>query len=214
MPTYLDFLYIYGDETAEDRELRYSGFRTEKVLENVIKGTELPELDRSGRRYQMCYNLKTVALKEEDRDKIIDKSWKIRQVAVHHQFDVGKGAQLWIVGDPHLEIKDRIQDLYPEYNNHRHMFERVAQSFGSSLDVHILYCRWSTEEWRYHIQSLEEIVDRLVTKPQTRLLSIHEPDIDNRLSMFYTLEIGPAGLGWSPGLWATSSSTRTRRTRP
>ncbi|KAJ9151304.1 Fungal specific transcription factor domain-containing protein [Pleurostoma richardsiae] len=163
-PTFLEFLYVFGTPFGEDREVRYSGFRTEKVLTNPDPGNVLPQLNRSGRRYQVCYNLKAVALKDEDKKGVINKTWKVRQAAVHHQLDLGDaGGQLWMVGDPHCALKDQVQLLYPEFDDHRESFRTSERAFESSLDVHLLFCRWSTEEWRAHIQSLEEITDNLTS---------------------------------------------------
>lgn len=55
-----------------------------------------------------------------------------------------------------------LEQLYPEYDNHKESFYSFSQAFTSSLDVHILCEQWSTEEWRAHVQSLEGIIDNLV----------------------------------------------------
>lgn len=179
MPSFLDLLYVYGTPFGEDRELRFSGFRTEKVLDNPDEGNILPGLNRSGAKYQMCYNLKTVALKEVDGQAVINKSWKIRQAAIHHQFDLGhNGGQLWMLGDPHGALKDRVEKLYPEYENHKESFHSFSQAFRSSLDVHLLCGQWSTEEWRAHVQSLEEIIDNLVRGTVIHLWLISDKIID------------------------------------
>lgn len=60
-----------------------------KVLCEPDKGVILPDLNRSGRRYRMCYNLKTIALIEVDDKAAVNKLWKIRPAAIHHLFDLG-----------------------------------------------------------------------------------------------------------------------------
>lgn len=162
MPHYLDFLFVYASSHGRDKELHFSGFRTEKALMNPSLGTDIPELGRSGRKYQLCYNLKTAASKE-------DGSWKIRQAAIHHQFDVGQGVQLWMVGDPHAAIKDRISELYPEHNIYPTSFSTMGQSFKSSLEIHLVYARWATSEWRWNVKFLEDVAQDLVSRRHLQL---------------------------------------------
>ncbi|KAF4912756.1 hypothetical protein CGCVW01_v011061 [Colletotrichum viniferum] len=149
MPQLLDFLLVYASPFGHDRELRFSGFRTEKNLSSPIGSSIIPELGRSGRKYQLCFNLKIVALKE-------NKQWKVRQAAIHHQFDLGQGTQLWMIADPHAAIKSRIGELYNEHSTYDTSFASMEQGFKSSLDVHLALARWATSEWRWHVRYLEE----------------------------------------------------------
>ncbi|KXH29940.1 hypothetical protein CSIM01_13816 [Colletotrichum simmondsii] len=174
MPQFLDFLYVYGSPHGEDKNLRFSGFRTEKVLINPVPGTCIPDMGRSGRRFQLCYNLKTVGLKFEQPGQEVDKIWKIRQAAIHHQFDIGSGVQTWIIGDPHAAVKGRVQELFHESREHSAKFGTVEQSLLSSLEVHLALARWATSEWRWNVQSLEEIIDNLTLK----IVYIQKSDLD------------------------------------
>ncbi|OHE90944.1 hypothetical protein CORC01_13753 [Colletotrichum orchidophilum] len=174
MPQFLDFLYIYGSPHGEDKNLRFSGFRTEKVLINPAPGTCIPDMGRSGRRFQICYNLKTVGLKFEQPGQEVNKVWKIRQAAIHHQFDVGSGVQNWILGDPHAVVKGLIQELFPEKRNHSSRFGTTEQSLLSSLEVHLVLARWATSGWRWNVQSLEEIIDNLTLK----IISIQKSNLE------------------------------------
>ncbi|KAI1870993.1 hypothetical protein JX265_006033 [Neoarthrinium moseri] len=142
-PNFFDFLDVYGSPTADDRELRFNGFKSEICLSNPAPGAILPDLGRSGRCFQLSYNLKTVALKDKSSTGTVPSSWKIRQAAIHHQFDVGSGTELWIYGDPHGSMKDRIAEIV--------------------LNIHIQAARWSTEGWRQYILSLEDTVERLTS---------------------------------------------------
>ncbi|KAK1845618.1 hypothetical protein CCHR01_11735 [Colletotrichum chrysophilum] len=157
MSQVLDFLYVYSSQHAEDRELRFSGFRTEKALANPDSSTIVPELGRSGRRYQLCLNLKTVAPKP-------DGNWKIRQAIIYHQFDVGQGTQLWLIGDPHGILKKRVGELYHDSKLYPTSFSTVSQGFMSSLEVHLDFAEWAASEWRWHLLFLEDRAEEL-TKP-------------------------------------------------
>ncbi|KXH26373.1 hypothetical protein CNYM01_05261 [Colletotrichum nymphaeae SA-01] len=174
MPQFLDFLYVYGSPHGEDRNLRFSGFRTEKVLMNPVPGTCIPDMGRSGRRFQICYNLKTVGLKFEQPGQQVNKVWKIRQAAVHHQFDLGSGVQNWICGDPHAVVKGLVQDMYHEKRDHSSKFGTVEQSLLSSLEIHLALARWATSEWRWNVQSLEEIIDNMTLD----IIAIQKSNLD------------------------------------
>ena len=159
MPKYLDFLYIFGRQDRP-RDLRFSGFREQTLLSSPPRGPAVPALGRSGRQFQLCYNVKAPFLK-----RVPKREWSIRQAAVHHQFDVVEGTTLWIVTKGDQELKQRIErmtgpDGRPEDRN----FTTLDDCFKSSLAVHLLLCHWSTEDWRWYIQALEDIIDRSVSQ--------------------------------------------------
>ncbi|CAJ2504351.1 Uu.00g117450.m01.CDS01 [Anthostomella pinea] len=161
MPSILNFLYAYGGRNGDDRELRFSGFRTEKTLADPNPGLVLDALNRSGKRYQMCYNLKTVAVKDIDKSNLINMSWKIRQASVYHQFDVEKGTQSWIIGDPLETMNGLVREHIHEERSHAHRFGTIHQAFRTSIETHMVFTRWACEEWRWHIESSEEIIENI-----------------------------------------------------
>lgn len=164
MPAYIDFLLVYGTND-EDRELRFTGFRTRTTFQNSTQGHTIPDLHRSGRQHELCYNLKTVALKEAGKSHHPRNRWKIRQAAVYHRFDLGSGTALWIIGDPLETVKSDLQDVLPEgpvssdFN-----FDTVPDAFGASLETHLVLVNWASASWRWHIQALEETIDE-ITRP-------------------------------------------------
>lgn len=179
MPAYLSFLDIYGAKYAEDREVRFSSFRSELSLGGVPDALKMPALARSGHRYQMCYNLKRVALKAESSTGYIKKLWKIRQAAICHQYDVETDSQVWFMADPHKALKERIGDQYHEEDPHKAAFSTPHASFQSSLDIHLLFCRWAEEEWRSHVLSLEENGEAMVRfSPLTDVFVIFPLTVD------------------------------------
>ncbi|KAJ0340083.1 hypothetical protein COL922a_003719 [Colletotrichum nupharicola] len=137
-------------------EVKLRGFLGDAPLQTLQAGQSPPNPptirpDPACRfiKYQLCFNLKTVALKE-------NKQWKVRQAAIHHQFDLGQGTQLWMIADPHAAIKTRIGELYNEHTTYDTSFASMEQGFKSSLDVHLALARWATSEWRWHVRYLEE----------------------------------------------------------
>ncbi|KAK9796448.1 hypothetical protein SCARD494_04150 [Seiridium cardinale] len=147
-PYFFDFLDAHLTPTASERELRFSGFRAEGYLAQPQPSAIPPGLGRSRQRYQLNFNLKTVVCKKD--------VWNVQQVAIHHQFDVGTGIQLWIYGDAHDFMRDRIQDLVPDQETHPENFENVSASFNSSLKIHLESARLCTEGWRLYIADTEE----------------------------------------------------------
>jgi hypothetical protein len=162
MPSYLDFISAFGLQ-LEQRDARFSGFHEQTTLSvPEMKRPVMPQLGRSGRGYQLCYNLKAVVDKGK---KGKDKDWSKRQAVIHHQFDVDKGTALWICteGRKTSGLFDRIRDLTSDPKRPEDWsYGTKEQSFRSSLASHVTCCHWSTEEWRTHMTWLEETVEKEV----------------------------------------------------
>lgn len=172
MPEYLDFISVFGQQSSP-RELRFSGFREQVLLSKSVKGLSMPSLGRSGQQYQLCYNLKSVACLSAADTTLKQKEWSIRQAAFYHQFDVGHGTTLWIVTKGDLEIKDRLQEMTGKDGRPEdRAFGTPEECFGSSLAVHLLYCHWSTEAWRWYLQWLEDVTDHEVSNCSLQLDSL------------------------------------------
>jgi hypothetical protein len=160
MPSYL----VFGT-LSKARDLRFSGFREQTLLSSPPRGPAIPELHRSGRYYQLCYNLKSVAMVTSE-DTLVKPSWSIRQAAFHHQFDIVEGNALWIVAKGDREFKMRVQELTGKSGRvEDRAFGTLEECFRSSLAVHLLFCHWSTEEWRWYLQWLEDTIDGEVISP-------------------------------------------------
>jgi hypothetical protein len=157
MPAYLDFVSVFGLQ-ARPRDLRFSGFREQTLLSNPPRVPAMSSLGRSGRQFQLCYNVKAPFHKTAPH-----KIWTIRQAAIHHQFDVVEGTSLWVVTKGDLELKARIEQLTGPLGRPEDRSLTTPQDcFRSSLAVHLLLCHWSNEEWRWYIQSLEDEIDKKV----------------------------------------------------
>jgi hypothetical protein len=155
MPSFLDFLFVFGVRADQDVEVRFSGFRTEIISQDSFEGYTLPSLGRTDFRYQVCYNIRTAAAFV--CHPVTHKwSWSIRQAAIHHQFDMGNGNQLWIVGDPHRTLTPLIDTQYPAAANDHERFGTFAASFFTTLEVHLVHIYWGIAEWRRVIQLLED----------------------------------------------------------
>lgn len=157
---YLDFILVFGLQ-SEPRDLRFSGFREHAWLRDPPGVDAITSLGRSGRQYQMCYNLKSVSCKTGQTTDIEDQKWVIRQAAFHHQFDAVEGTTLWIVTEGRHEIMDRVKQLTGKDGKPEdRACDTKEESFRSTLAVHLMYANWSAGEWRWYIQWLEQVIDR------------------------------------------------------
>ncbi|PGH11426.1 hypothetical protein AJ80_07104 [Polytolypa hystricis UAMH7299] len=96
MPVYLDFMFVFGAQ-SDATDLRFGGFHQHVMMRDPPRGPSMPELGRSGRYFQLCYNLKGVTPKLKSDVNLKLDEWSIRQAAIYHQLDVVYGTTLWIV---------------------------------------------------------------------------------------------------------------------
>lgn len=184
MPGYLDFLFAFGRQTKH-RELRFSAFREQRYLDGrrvvqaavhgglgtKVSGPRVLPLGRSGRGWQICYNMKTVVNKAVQSVLAPGSErpdWSIRQAAFHHQFDIENGRTVWITASGHQDIQNRVQELTGKINGREEDrdYSNPTNSFKSSLATHLLFSHWSAQGWREYLGYLEDEVDR-VRPPQS-----------------------------------------------
>ncbi|KXH25931.1 hypothetical protein CSAL01_04485 [Colletotrichum salicis] len=159
MPDYLDYLLIFGLQ-SEPRDLRFSSFREQTCLRSSAAALEIGCLARSGRQFEICYNLKGVSEKLEDANQPLRNEYSIRQAAFYHKFDVVGGNSLWIVAKGGVDIQQRFKELTgPNARPEDRSFGNSQKCLRSSLSAHLLFCHWSTEDWRGYIKWLEYVVD-------------------------------------------------------
>jgi len=158
-PIYSDFILLFGAQSGP-KDLRYSSFRQTTTIQIPARGSSIEELGRSGQHFQLCYNLKGVTLKQKDKSHSRFDEWSVRQAAIYHSFDVVFGTTLWIVTKERLDIQQRFKELTgPRGREEDKSFDTPEECFRSSLSAHLLYCQWSTEDWRWYIRWLEEAVE-------------------------------------------------------
>jgi hypothetical protein len=162
MPTYLDFIFTFGAQ-IEARDVKFSGFYEQTLLGEYSGGIAAPELGRSGRQFQLCYNLAGVSDTKNDRPDIKLPQWSIRQAAIHHQFDVVYGTTLWIVTKGRDDIKRAYKELTGAKGRQQDKaYKTVEQCLRSSFAAHLLFCYWATHDWRWYITWIETEFDRKV----------------------------------------------------
>ena len=163
MPEYLDLVSVFGQQ-SEQRDLRFSSFREQKNLKVQQPNSAIDNLARSGRQYQLCYNLKGVTAKVQDPMNPENNQYSIRQAAFYHQLDVVSGNTLWIVTKGGIDIQQRFKELTgTDARAEDKAFSTVEECFRSSLSAHLLFCHWSTEDWRGYTKWLEYTVEKDVS---------------------------------------------------
>jgi hypothetical protein len=162
MPGYLHFLSAFGQQ-SRPHSARFSGFREHTALAMPSPGQAIPDLGRSGRQFQLCYNLKSVSCTSAPDTVKRQRVWSIRQVALCHQFDIVEGTTLWVLTKGALDLKERIKEMTGRSGRTEdRAFGTPQECFQSSLAVHLLLTHWASEEWRWYIQWLEEVIDEEV----------------------------------------------------
>ena len=157
-PSFLDILGDYRGTWIDEREGRSTTFRTSTIPLEPPKSTVVPSLSRTGRRYQMSFDLKIPKFHTLGGKGF----YKLRQVALHHQLDFGSGVQLWIVGDPYGLVKERVQGYLP-LKCCTSTFGDVPASFRSSLEIHLEILGMVAELWSQYTKDAEDNVQDIVS---------------------------------------------------
>ncbi|KAF1974923.1 hypothetical protein BU23DRAFT_93257 [Bimuria novae-zelandiae CBS 107.79] len=167
-PSFLDFIFPFGNQ-INARDSYFSGLRDESRIDAASHDLEIPQLLRTGEELRLCYNLRSVEPSWSDPEL----PWSIRQCAIYHSFDHQTGKSLWVTIKGNELIKKRIEEeeTLPSLSQAKSR----SENYGSTLDVHLILCDWSGENWRLYINDLEDKVRKLapgaiaipVEKPRT-----------------------------------------------
>lgn len=166
MPAFLDFLFPFG-RSQDVQDFLYSGFRHETRLSTMERDLRIPELDRSGRRLQLCYSLRSPSQTGASKKW----QWSIQQTAIYHSFDVETGLSLWMLvkGDLQMkgdgQVRNRVVSATksPDFPYLRSFGSR-DDSFSAALGSHQLFADWAGENWRWYINFLEKKVQEITRK--------------------------------------------------
>lgn len=164
MPVYLDFISVFGQQ-AEAEDVGFAAFREQVSLSPLQQASQIPELQRSGQSYQICYNLKGISRMIVSNGE--DPWSSIRQAAIHHQFDAVNGNALWIITKGRDDLQQRYKELTgkngrPEDKS----FNTPIQCLRSSFSAHLMFCFWAVENWRWYIKYLEQSHRQEVGAPE------------------------------------------------
>lgn len=164
MPDYIDHLLIFGRQ-LDQRDIGFSSFREQMSLRGSRTSHRNDPLGRSGKQYQLCFNLKGVTCTDDDPSNLVEKHFSIRQAAIYHRFDVVSGNTVWIVTKGRTDLYERFKELTGKNARPEdRAFQTPEECFRSSLSAHLLFCHWATEDWRAYIKWLEEVIQQEVRR--------------------------------------------------
>lgn len=157
MPEYIDFLLSFGERHTAD-DFYSPGFRQRTYLASTQHGQGTVPSVAETRRFQICYSLKSVEPSDTDE-------WSIRQCAIQHTFDLTTGQMTWTVVKGNDLMKRRIESATGHGGSLQTVnFHTIDRAFEVSLRTHLIFCDWSTEHWRWYINSLEEKFQEMAGK--------------------------------------------------
>lgn len=212
MPSFLDFLFPFGKQVYA-QDFHFSGLREENRFDIKRRGDNIPELGRSGSQLQLCYNLRSVEGTRVPKGSS-ELPWSIRQSAVYHSLDTETGRSVWINVKGNKLLKKRISEA--STLSSLSDVQTCSASFSASLDTHLIFCDWSSENWRWYINDLENElqkltrnalatpVDKRPSPPSSPIPFIESP---KRTTSFPTLSRkGTSQFGTSPAVASATFS--------
>ncbi|KAG4442602.1 hypothetical protein IFR05_001932 [Cadophora sp. M221] len=155
MPPYPELLSGFG--VRDDiQSATFTPFLQQTNLPISTQDPAVRALRRSGRRYQLSYNLNGCC---RNPLPVPIKKWKISQAVIHHQFDVEEGTSLWILAHDSSSVKEKLLGVASKNGIIANQIpSSPVENFGNGLSVHLLYCQWSIEDWRCYLVELARAV--------------------------------------------------------
>ncbi|KAF5690645.1 serine threonine kinase [Fusarium denticulatum] len=171
--SFLDFLFSFG-QNPEPLDYHMTGFNGSDTLDfpksDVV---EIPKLGRSGREHVVQYLLRSVESSVKGNEVV----WNIRQMAVHHKYDLITGKAFWLNIKANSIMQDRLKESIthdPKFNPT--LAKGLASSFASTLMTHLVHIEWCDESWRQCINELEEKIRVVLQKAKTASVG-QQPDL-------------------------------------
>lgn len=154
---YLDYLSLFG-ERDNPNDLKFGNFegrcnlRTPPPVDLVAD-----DLGRSGRHYEMCFNLKGTEARDSDAGVPTQLNhWSIRQAAIYHKLDIVSGNAVWMITKATWSLKKVFRDATGDGSGPgARTFDDVNSAYRSSLNAHLLIAKWAGESWWRYLQCVE-----------------------------------------------------------
>lgn len=100
-----------------------------------------------GKRLEICFSLKSTELADVDTDE-----WSIRYCAVYHSFDMADVRTSWIIVKGDELMKQHVESATSNQGPlGKSDWESIDRAFEASLKMHLIFCEWATEDWRWYI---------------------------------------------------------------
>lgn len=145
MPSFLEVVFTFK---RRENPHSFTSFRYENYLSPHHQQPGLQSIGRSGIRLQHCFNILGI---EEDKG-----TWRLRQTAAYHSFDLVQRRALWVVMKGNGKMRQRIESATNESaQKRRGSLNSLQDSFGQTLEDHLLILQWCAENWEAYTESLE-----------------------------------------------------------
>lgn len=176
-PSFLDFVFTFGKK-INARDSHFSGLRDESCIDESSRRQSLTTLFRSGRELRLCYNFRSVEYSPAEADMC----WSIRQCAVYQTIDLETGRLLCVHVKANKVICDRIQSEITLQSQCQGSL--LSKMFSVFLSTHLIMCDWSSENWRWYINDLEDILHNVgrgaIAAPVDRLPTPIPPPTESK----------------------------------
>lgn len=153
LPCFLEFLFPFARDLYHS-DFHFGGFRHQVRFSAEDKGLDVPGRGWSGLDLKVCYNFKSVEHDERLGSK--EWPWYMGQSAIHHSFDVETGQASWIIVEGDQRLRHRIKSATKDQSVPRFSFHTREKAFASTLAVHLIFCEWSGQTWRWYINFLDK----------------------------------------------------------
>ena len=93
----------------------------------------------------------------------------MRHCAVHHSFHAENIRSTWLIMKGNNSNEKRVKSVTSEKAAPigKSAFETIEKAFGAVLTIHPILCDWSSEDWRWYIESLEQRLEKLTVESIT-----------------------------------------------
>jgi len=174
-PCYLKLITSFCyDSTASDPNI--GSFYSKTYFKSF--GPKVARLGRSGRHFQMAFQL-TSYYKDSDRvDNETRFTWAKYRAAVYHHFDIEEARSLWIITTPRRsEPRSEERELW------RGIDESANKSFATAstheawlkanLGVFLALADWSWSRWCVYVYHIGNEATEIVSPASRSLLAVY-----------------------------------------
>ncbi|KIW18136.1 hypothetical protein PV08_02424 [Exophiala spinifera] len=159
---HMNLLFLFGRENRMTGG-RYDSFWGQVAFGQPMPGLEAPDLGRSGKHYEISFNLKGISSDITDPKTFTPEfphNGAICNVAIYHKLDIIHGTSIWIITKPGGGLSRYTgAEASGSGGDDTRMFTTPAECYISSLEVHITLARWAGESWWAYFQDLETLIE-------------------------------------------------------
>lgn len=185
-------MFSFGS-TDDPIDYHMTGFNSHDTLDvGKDRLLDIPKLGRSGREHCVQYLLRSLERDIDDNQV----TYKIRQMAVYHTFDVVTGKALWINIKANDLMESRVREATTQFPAlESNAMKSLPGSFAATLTAHLIYLEWCDEEWRDGINDIESKIRNVLTKAKTARIERHPKGMKRAFTLASTLHSSRTSTG-------------------